>query len=415
VEHLTTAHGILIGSLGLLLYTYVGYPILLMVLAWFRSERSTAARDPVPWPTVSVVVSALNEEAVIGRRIDNLLDLDYPSDRLQIVIGSDGSTDRTGEIVRRYRTPRVRFHDFPLRRGKANVLNDLVRRATGDYVVFTDANTLFDRQAVKELIRGFRSHPSACAVVGWMECRTPEGTANLEGVYWRYETALKRLESRFGTVLGANGPIYAIERAKFRPLPPDTIVDDFLLPMLMRLDGGGSAVFRPSAKAWETVAATVRDEFRRRVRIGAGDIHALRHTWRLLLPSQGMFAVSYWSHKVLRWMGPWLLIGTFVSSLWLVDRAWSRALLGAQLLAYGMGLAVPLFGRVPVIGRMAIAAWFFIVLNAAILIGTVKFLTGRAAPTWLTTPRTAEIRSITSALGARVQAVPEGREERPAA
>jgi cellulose synthase/poly-beta-1,6-N-acetylglucosamine synthase-like glycosyltransferase len=415
MDHITTAQAALFIALGLMLYSYMGYPIFLWLLSLFRNKASSSERDSTPWPEVSIVISAHNEESVIGRRIENLLDLDYPPDRIQILLGSDGSTDRTGEIIRRYRTAKIAFHDFSLQRGKANVLNDLVARARGEYVVFTDANTFFDRRAIKELIRGFRRVSSACAVVGRLEFRTAEDTVNPDSVYWRYETMLKRLESRFGTVLGANGAIYAIKRMRFRPLPAGTIVDDFLIPMLMRLEKGGSVIFRPSAKAWETVPETIRDEFRRRVRIGAGDAHALRHTWRLLLPGQGMLAVSYWSHKVLRWMGPWLLMVAFASNLWLVDFPWARALLGAQVSAYALGFAAPLLRKVPVIGRMANGAWYFMVLNAALLIGTIKFLAGRAAPVWKATPRTAEILQMARAHSSQVKAVSGSQEDRSTA
>jgi len=364
---------------------------------------------------VSIIISAHNEESVIGRRIENLFALDYPPHRLDILIGSDGSTDRTGEIIRAYRATRLVLHEFSSQRGKSNVLNDLVARARGEYVVFTDANTFFDPQAIKELIRGFRLFPATCAVVGGLEFREAEGTLNPDSVYWRYETALKKLESHFGTVLGANGAIYAIERARFRPLPAGTIVDDFLIPMLMRLEGGGSVVFRPSARAWETVPKTIQDEFRRRVRIGAGDAHALRHSWRLLLPGKGMLALSYWSHKVLRWLGPWLLIIIFISNLLLVDLRWAHALLWAQVSVYTVGFAAPLVRAVPFLGRAAYGTWYFMVLNAALLIGTIKFLAGRATPMWEATPRTADVLQIGRARPSRGRMVSGSQEDESAA
>ena len=407
---MTLAQVALFSSLGLLLYSYIGYPILLRVFSHFRGEPAAVQRHGTPWPHVSIVISAHNEESVIGRRIDNLLTLDYPPDRLEILIGSDGSTDRTTRIIRRYRTAGIVLHDFSARRGKAHVLNDLVARARGEYVVFTDANTFFDAHAVKELIQGFRLYPSACAVVGRLEFRTAAGTANPDSTYWRYETVLKNLESRFGTVLGANGAIYAIERARFRSLPAGTIVDDFLIPMLMRLEGGGSMVFRPSATAWETLPETIRDEFRRRVRIGAGDMHALQHTWRLLLPGHGLLALSYWSHKVLRWMGPWLLIVMFASNVFLIDRQWAQTLLWAQVSVYVLGLAAPLLRVVPFLGRAANGAWYFMVLNVALLIGTIKFLSGRAAPVWKATPRTTEILPVAHAHRGRTKVVSGSQE-----
>lgn len=413
MEPLTAPGLVLLVSLCLLGYSYLGYPVLLWIGSLFVRTKQPTPCDDVAWPEVTVIVSAHNEEAVIARRIDNLLELDYPPHRLKIFIGSDGSTDRTASIVRSYRTPRITLFDFPLRRGKATVLNESVAKARSRYVVFTDANTFFAPDAVKQLIAAFRSTPSACAVVGRLIFRTAEGTVNPDSLYWRYETWLKTLESDFGTVLGANGAIYAVERARYRPLPPGTIVDDFLVPMLMRLTGGGSVVFRPEATAWETVPQTVQDEFRRRVRIGAGDVHALYETWRLLLPAHGMLALSYWSHKVLRWLGPWLLILAFVSNLLLLDRPWGRALMALQGAGYTLGIAAPLVRRLPVVGRTATAASYFIALNAALLLGALKFLSGRSAPVWQTTPRTAEILQWTpqrtSDSGRRAQ------KERPAA
>jgi cellulose synthase/poly-beta-1,6-N-acetylglucosamine synthase-like glycosyltransferase len=414
VEPLTFAHFALFASVSLLGYSYVGYPILLWLLSRLHGEQPGDCSDPSVWPNVSIVIAAHNEELVIGRRIENLLALDYPVERLQILIGSDGSTDRTSEIVRLYR-PRIAFHDFALQRGKAQVLNDLVPLARGKYVVFTDANTFFEPSAVKELIRGFRLAPSACTVVGKLEFRTAEGTVNPDGFYWRYETILKTLESRFGTVLGANGAIYAIKRSWFRALPAGTIVDDFLIPMLMRLERRGTVIFRPTAKAWEMVPETVRDEFRRRVRIGAGDAHALRHTWRLLLPREGLLALSYWSHKIVRWMGPVLLPTIFAANLWLVDRPWGRALLMAQIAMYALGFAASRLSSVPVVGRVATGLWYFMVLNAALLLGTLKYLSGRAAPSWQRTPRTAERRQRLLAHRDHTKAAARSQEDSPAA
>ena len=386
------AESVLLVSLGLLFYTYVGYALVLGAMGYVSRRRGTRSdRDPRIWPHVSIVLSAYNEESVIARRIENLLDVDYPPDRMHIVIGSDGSSDRTSEIVRRYRTARVKFHDFALRRGKAYVLNDLLSRVTGDLVVFTDANTFFHPDALKELVRGFSRHADACAVVGKLEFRTSAGTVNPDNLYWRYETVLKTLESRFGSVLGANGAIYAIKRTSYRPLPAGTIVDDFLIPMLMRLDGGGSVVFQPTAKAWELTPQTVRDEFWRRVRIGSGDAHALMHTWRLLLPGRGMLAFSYWSHKILRWLGPVLLLAAFLSNLWLLDRWWAQGIMAFQLAAYGQGLASRWLRSIPLLGRVSTGAWYFMVLNAALFVGFVKFVRGTARPTWRTTSRTAEL------------------------
>ena len=415
MENITFAHVVLASSLSLLFYTYIGYPILLTLLASLRRDSGDGHNDRVSWPSVTVVISAYNEETVIGLRIQNLLEVDYPRDKLQILIGSDGSTDGTCDVISRYRFAGVKLVACASRKGKAGVLNDLVPRATGEFVVFTDANTFYDRDAIKELIRGFQACESACAVVGLLEFRTASGTVNPDSLYWRYESLLKKLESRFGTLLGANGAIYAIRRAFYHPLPPGTIVDDFLIPLLMRLDGGGAVVFRPSAKAWEYTPETVRDEFRRRVRIGAGDAHALMHSWRLLFPTHGMLALSYWSHKVFRWMGPGLLLTAFLSNLFLLNSPWGQVLLGVQLLGYALGLCASWLRGIPLLGRVATAISYFIVLNAALLVGFVRFFMGMTGQTWQTTPRTVEVAlSSGQPLGENMR-MEKVRENRPAA
>jgi cellulose synthase/poly-beta-1,6-N-acetylglucosamine synthase-like glycosyltransferase len=414
VENMTFAHIVLASSLGLLFYTYIGYPALLTLLALFRRDVGAGHEDPVSWPSVTVVISAFNEEAVIGRRIQNLLELDYPRDRLQILVGSDGSTDGTCDVVTRYRFAGVKLVACASRRGKAGVLNELVSRATGEFVVFTDANTFYDHDAIKELIRGFQVCHAACAVVGRLEFRTSSGAVNPDGLYWRYESLLKKLESHFGTLLGANGAIYAIRRTLYHPLPPGTIVDDFLIPLLMRLDGGGAVVFRPSAKAWELTPETVRDEFHRRVRIGAGDAHALMHSWRLLYPTRGMLAFSYWSHKVFRWLGPGLLLAALISNLFLLNAPWGRGLFILQLFGYALALSAPLVHAIPLLGRVTTAISYFIILNAALLIGFVRFFLGMTGQTWQTTPRTAEAALSSSHPLAEGKRVGEGHETRPA-
>ena len=332
-------------------------------------------------------MAAYNEEAVIADRLRNLLALDYPRERLEILVGSDGSSDRTAAIVQTFAAAGVQLVAFPARRGKASVLNDLLARAAGEVAVLTDANTFFHRRAVRALVRGLWRAPGACAVVGRLELRAAAGGGNLDGLYWRYETWLKTLESRFGCVLGANGAIYAFLRRRYRPLPPGAIVDDFLIPMLMRQRDGGEVVFLPSARAWETCPAGVRHELTRRTRIGAGDLQALLWTWRLLLPGRGMVALAYFSHKVLRWLTPWLLLAGGAATLGLLHRPLFRALLIAQLAGYGLGALAPLTRGVPLVGRAASLARYFIVLNVGLALGWIRFTLGRQRATWRTTPR----------------------------
>ena len=376
-----------LGSFALLFYTYVGYPAML----WFLSRLASKSEDSnylsVERPDVSILVSAYNEEQAIAERIENLLKIDYPPERVEILIGSDGSTDRTAEIVKSY--PRVRLLAFPERRGKASVLNDLMAEARSAIVVLTDANTYFRSDAVQQLVRALCRHPHGSVVVGCLELRSPFEKGNLDGAYWRYETWIKTLESQFGSLLGANGAIYAFRRDRYQPLPREAIVDDFLIPMLMRLRFGDRIFFVPEARASERSPEQVRDEFRRRVRIGAGDFQALKWTWRLLLPWKGMIALTYFSHKALRWLGPWLMLAGLIGNLALLDDPFFRWLLVAQSAFYALALGGALLRPLPAVGRLATAARYFVVLNAGLFCGLMRLIAGAARPTWGAAPRKA--------------------------
>src|SRR3989441_570328 len=253
-----------LGSFALLAYAYVGYPGLLWLLSKIIPGRPRRSGEPAEWPRVSIIVSAYNEEHVIADRLQNLHALDYPRDRFDVVIGSDGSTDLTTAIVEARAGDMVHLVAFPHRRGKASVLNDLVERASGDVVVLTDANPFFYPDAVRALVTALWRHPTACAVVGRLDLRSPVATGNLDGTYWRYETWIKTLESHFGAVLGANGAIYAFDRARYRRLPPPSLLGDFLVPMLLRLPAGGGVFFLPGARAYEKAPPQGPPQLRRR-------------------------------------------------------------------------------------------------------------------------------------------------------
>lgn len=377
-----------LASFGLLIYAYGAYPGLLWVLSKMSRVRERGEQgEPTDWPAVSVLLSAYNEEQLIGERMENLLRIDYPRDRLEFIVGSDGSTDDTCSIVQRYARRGIRLVAFGQRRGKAEVVNDLVGQAGGQIVVLTDANTFFQPDAVRQLVTALWRHPAPCAVVGRLELRSPGRSGNPDGLYWRYETWIKTLESRFGCVLGANGAIYAFHRERYRRLPQGAIIDDFLVPMLMRLHAGGTVRFVPTATAYETSPARVRHEFLRRVRIGAGDLQALIWTWRLLLPWKGMVALAYFSHKVLRWLGPWFMLAGFLGNLWLLEYRFFRLLFLIQAAFYALALVASPVKQLPILGRVACAARYAVMLNAALLLGFVRFALGLQRGFWSPAPR----------------------------
>jgi cellulose synthase/poly-beta-1,6-N-acetylglucosamine synthase-like glycosyltransferase len=382
-------------SLALVAFSYVGYPLALVAWTALRDAldvlRSLAAPEPPapladpPWPRVSIVLSAFDEEDCIRAKVENCLALDYPQDRLEIVIGCDGCGDRTAEIARAAGGGRVRVIELSPRAGKASVLARLVPAALGELVVLTAANVILDRGAIRAIARRFRD-PDVGAVVGRLRL-VDAGGATEEGVYWRYETLLKYYEGRNGCVLGANGGLYAIRRLLFSPLPPDTIVDDFVIPVRVAVRGW-KVTYAPEAVASEDAAAGSRAEFARRARIGAGDWQALARHPELLDPRRGFLFFAFVSHKLLRWATPGLLAlalaASFAASA--VPGAWSmRALLALQLAFYALALAgAP--GRARA-SRAAATAHHFVAMNAALAVGFWRWVRGSQRAAWDRTGR----------------------------
>ncbi len=382
----TVAELLLWTCLGLVAYSYAVFPVLVTVLAraFGHPPARPATPDPASLPTVAVIVAAFNEEAHIASRIENLLAQDYPTDRLRVLVGSDGSTDRTAALAGARAGPRVEFHDFPVNRGKASVLNDLVAAARAEVLVFTDANTVFQADTVRNLVAALDGRTAA--VCGELILQKPDAGSNQDHRYWNAERRLKLAESSLGGLLGANGGVYAIRRERYRPLRPDTICDDFVIAMGVAVEGAGLR-YEPSAVAFEDTPDDVAVEFHRRVRIGIGNYQSLFRHPRFLLGGPPMLGFTYFSHKVLRWLTPHLLLVALACSLFLAHRPAYLAL--SLAMAAGFALAYLVFvtrDRVAWPGLFR-AASFFAMLNAAFLAGFAKFLTGNYRGSWRRTAR----------------------------
>jgi cellulose synthase/poly-beta-1,6-N-acetylglucosamine synthase-like glycosyltransferase len=380
-------------SAGLVLYAYVGYP----VLVWALSR--VFGREPVPpvvadaeLPSVSILVAAFDEEKEVGDRIVNALAQNYPEGMLEVVIASDGSTDRTNEIARGFAGSGVRLLDYPVRRGKATVLNDAFAELRGEVVVLSDANTYFsDPDVVRNLARWFRD-PSVGAVCGKLVLTDPDTGTNVDGVYWKYETFLKHCESRLGALLGSNGAVYAIRRELFDGIPPGTVLDDFVIPLLARMRTGKRIVYDPRARADEETPKGIAQEFRRRARIGAGGFQCIGLLRGLLHPRHGWTALSFWSHKVLRWACPFFLLAALAANVVLaaVGGPVYAALLAGQLLFYALAA---LGTRLPVRPKVCKAVrltTMFASMNAALLVGFVRWVRGSQRAAWERTARAQE-------------------------
>lgn len=377
-------------------YAYLGYPLLIWCLAraFGRGAEPPIVGDP-DLPSVTLLIVAHNEQAVIGQRLRNALALDYPVEKLQIVVASDGSSDATTQIVRNFVSRHgVCLLDDGVRRGKAGTLNAAFPNLAGDVVILSDANVWMDGRAARKLARWFRD-PRVGAVCGRLILTDPATGRNADGVYWKYETFLKRCEGRLGALLGANGALYAIRKGHFPALPSDTIVDDLALPLLIRLRGGGATVYDAEAIAYEETAPDLRHEFGRRARIGAGGFQAISVLWQFLDPRKGWIALTFFSHKVLRWICPFLLLGALLSTLLLSHQAFYRYLLLIQGSCYAAALIGP---HLPVgrrLRRVLRLGQMFTLLNAALLVGFCRWLRGTQAATWEPTARLAELRRAT--------------------
>src|SRR3989338_6907469 len=297
-------------GLVVLFYTYLGYPLLLMLLNRFKAGRSQSTFDKKGRLTpVTLLIAAYNEEKVIKEKIINALRLEYPENLLEIWIASDGSSDRTNDIVREFIGKNNRLHLLELpRMGKAEVINRSMAQLRTEIVVFSDANTEFSPDALKKLVMHSSDTGTGC-VCGRLIYRNPGDIMSGKGesFYWRYETALKKMESKLGYIAGANGAIYAIRRELFEPLPTGTINDDFMISMRI-VQEGFKSVYDENAIAYEDVAPNMESEFRRHVRDGAGHYIAVYHLPGLLNPFLGLRSFIYWSHKLLRWIAPFVLI-----------------------------------------------------------------------------------------------------------
>jgi glycosyltransferase involved in cell wall biosynthesis len=335
---------------------------------------------------VSVLIAAHNEEDVIAERIANALALDYPADRLEIVVASDGSTDGTVELARQADDPRVRVLDLSRRRGKAAVLKEVIPDLQGDVVVLSDANTSMEPTAVRRFVQWFRDE-AVGVVVGRLVLTDPTTGTNVDSLYWRYETFLKQMDARLNALLGANGAIYALRRSLFVPLPDGTLVDDFLLPLLVRLKTNCEIVYDRAIVAHEETPADMGSEFKRRSRIGAGGFQSLTVLWPLLSPARGWIAFTFLSHKVLRWVCPFFLLGALAANALLLEHGLYRLALSAQGFLYAAaaaGAIAPGSGRAV---RLLRLATLFTSMNAALLTGFLRWAAGVQAGTWKRTAR----------------------------
>ena len=366
------ARSVFWGALGALAWTHAGYPLAMGALA--RVRPRPVLREEIT-PSVTVVVSAHDEEEVIARRVANLLALDYPQERLAIVVASDGSTDGTNAIVDGIasREPRVRLLRCP-RAGKVAAQHRAVREITSDVLAFTDANTDWRPDALRKLVRNL-ADGEVGYVCGQLRLESPDG-ANLEGLYWRYEVWVREQESKASSITAGNGAIYAVRREAYVEDDPK-FGHDFGFPYLMEQQGR-RAVYEPEAVAVEKPASEPEDEYGRKVRtIARSWGHIV--TGRMFRPTRPLYLAELISHRVLRYSSGFLHVALLLSNIALVGRApFYRVALALQL--GGLGLAAAGRARLPIPG--ARLAYYYFVVTKATAAGLVRYLRSGTPQMW---------------------------------
>ncbi len=358
----------------LVAYTYLGYPLWLWIR---RSWRSAPVRKASILPRVSILIAARNEAKNLAAKFENLGALDYPRDRVEVVVVSDGSTDETAEILSRGTSVPLQAILLASPQGKAVALNRAIAAAKGEIVVFMDARQQVEPDAVKRLVENFADSAVGCVSGELMLGRPGEKSEGL-GLYWRIEKAVRKLESDTGSVVGATGALYAIRRHLLPSLPAGLILDDVYLPLCVTRDGRRT-IFEPAARAWDDAPRDFVKEYRRKVRTLTGNYELVRIApW--LLGSTNPLRFEVICHKLLRLAVPFALAGLLAGSI-LISGSFYSLFAAAQIVFYLsaiFAIATPSGGFAGRLGRLALT---FLVLNAAAAVAFANFVSGRR-PVW---------------------------------
>lgn len=369
------------GCAILLFYTFVGYPLLMMILSrLIKKPRLTA--DNFQLPSVSAVIVAYNEAGRIKQRIENLLSSDYPKELLEVVVVSDGSTDDTGKAVASLKNPRVKFIELKQRCGKPNGINTAIQHCNGEIIVFGDARQKFTSDTIRKLVSHFADEKVG-AVSGTLEI-DPSSTAVGEGVdlYWKIEKSLRYNESLIDSCIGCTGAVYAIRKELFEPLPPDTILDDVVCPMQIALKGF-RVIYDNSALAYDPQPLEPEKEKIRKQRTLAGNFQMLFRYPGWLIPFKNRLFFQLVSHKYLRLIGLLLMLAIFISNIALLSYPFYKITFIGQIAFYTLAIPGLIFKNVR-LKFFSIPAGF-VFLNFQVLSGLIYYLRNRNPQTWKTT------------------------------
>jgi cellulose synthase/poly-beta-1,6-N-acetylglucosamine synthase-like glycosyltransferase len=378
-------------SVVAIFYTYILYPILMRFLAGFKVNKINLSTDNIELPIVSILMAAHNEEAVIEGKLKSLSELDYSNSRLEILIGSDHSTDKTNQILDEWikKDKRIKATFFNNRTGKIGIINHLQKNAKGEILLLTDANVILSKDTLKLLVDNFNN-----SKVGLVDTKMVNYNLKTDGIsyqeksYISKEVLLKTAEGKlFGSMMGPFGGCFAIRNKLFKPVPNSFLVDDFYMNMIV-LEQGFECVNEPNAFVYEDISNDLHVEFKRKVRISTGNFQNLFRFWKLLFQFNGI-SFTFFSHKVLRWFGPFFLIFGTIGLLNLISHSLFYFVVSICSLSLLLLTQVDLLIFLPNKVNFPIVRYFthFLAMNLALFIGFIKFLSGVKSSIWEPTAR----------------------------
>ena len=377
-------------SLFIVVYTFVGYGILLYIIIRIKRIVKGKPTEPVAnlasLPTCTLVVAAYNEEFFIEEKIADTLKLKYAPGKLKILFITDGSTDKTPEIIARY--PQIKLMHSAERKGKIAAIHRAMHEVDTEVTVFTDANTFLNEDALINICRHY-ADPSVGAIAGEKRVKVDENadaSAAGEGFYWKYESALKKWDSELYSVVGAAGELFSVRTALYQPVYADTILDDFMISMLIAKQGY-RIIYEPAAYATESASANVHEELKRKVRIAAGGIQSILRLKSLLFSVKyPVLSFQYVSHRVLRWtITPFMLILAFVLNLIIAlnpAEVYYQFLLGAQVGFYLMAILGLILEKRQLRVKILFIPYYFCVMNYAVLAGIIRYCRKTQSAAW---------------------------------
>ena len=376
-------------SLFVVFYSYIGYGLLMILLVSLKKffQKNKVKKAPVvDPPPLAIIIAAYNEEEYITQKIENTLALDYPRHKLEIVFVTDGSTDRTPDLIRQY--PGINLYHQPERKGKVAAINRVLPLIKSDLILFCDANTFLNKNCATEIVKHY-TDPKVGGVAGEKKIFQTMGdtaAAAGEGLYWKYESFLKKLDSDFYTTVGAAGELFSVRKSLIEEVPEGTIIEDFVQSLSI-CTKGFVVRYEPNAYAMETASASIREEMKRKVRISAGAFQAMILLKELFnVFKYPIVSFQFISHRILRWtLCPIALVVLLLANFLIVmigGNLFYQIMLFLQVVFYGMAIAGWVFANRDIRVRILYVPFYFLFMNVAVFIGFGRYIRKKQTVVW---------------------------------